>query len=240
MSKIGEAIGLSKSTGRSVAEQFRPSGFIGGGISALPQNGNISVTSTPERQGLVTNIANQFSGLGTELRGLLPEVTPGFGRLSKSIGDVFLSAKESLSGRRREAVGNLAENLASRRIGGTSFGMDALSRATAEFEKEERALTAQEAEAQAKTFLQELDMKVNLMNQSTQASIQSFNTFLSELNLQADIGAKLSQGMTEALLKNNAIQAQLAENETGRFAGFLGAVSGKMFKLPTFDLGKLF
>ena len=131
MSKIGEALGLSKSPGRGIAENFRPSGFIGGGIRALPKGNNMVVTSTPERKGLVTNIANQFGGLGTELRGLLPEVTPGFGRLSKSIGDVFLSAKESLSGRRREAVGNLAENLASRRIGGTSFGMDALSRATA-------------------------------------------------------------------------------------------------------------
>ena len=226
MGTIAQSFGFGKSRAEEIAGRFQPSGFIGGGISALPQNGNISVTSTPERQGLVTNIANQFSGLGTELRGLLPEVTPGFGRLSKSIGDVFLSAKESLSGRRREAVGNLAENLASRRIGGTSFGMDALSRATAEFEKEERALTAQEAEAQARTFLQELDMKVNLMNQSTQASIQSFNTFLSELNLQADIGMKLSQGMTEALLKNNAIQAQLAEKETERFTSFFNDVVG--------------
>ena len=62
-------------------------GFNAGGLeSFLGKGGSIGVRSSEERQGYVKSIADIFADEGADIRNnLLPQVTPGFGRLTNLI-----------------------------------------------------------------------------------------------------------------------------------------------------------
>lgn len=161
---------------------------------------------------LVGQLSETFGSQADELAGLQSLVEPGF-------SDLRQSGLNQIEDRARRATGNLRENLSRRRVLGSSFGQDALSRLESEFAREEADFTA-------RSLLQELDATRQLIGDKTAARAQQFQTRLNELNLQAEIASNLASGATNALSANARTQAQLAAKEAQGRGSFFGNLIG--------------
>lgn len=199
-----------------------PPGINAGGLTSNYSNGVIGMTADPNRTGLVNNISDTFGAQAGEIAGLRPLVAPGMSELR----DARLSEIENA---RLNAIGNLRENLGRRRVLGSSFAQDASTRAEAEF-------GAQKERAAAESFLQELQLTNDLMQQEFTARRGQFTTKLDELNLEANIAATLAGKATDVLGKNaqtEALLAAQAQQGAGKFFGQLaepiGKAAGKSF-----------
>lgn len=155
-----------------------------------------------ERRGVTNQALQRLNRLVGEqsgaLTGLLEQVRPGFSQ----IREARLGAIENA---RTRAISNLSENLQRRRVLGSSFGQDALSRAEAEFGQAE-------AEAEAASFLEELDVTNRLLEQRFQTNLETVTTELNQANFEAKLAAQLSGAATQALTSLNQINASLAQS----------------------------
>lgn len=198
--------------GNDALEDFKPLGFRGGGLTARTSGNDITIGSTPGRRKLVGNLQRTFAAQASQIRGLRGQVTPGFGRLTKA------RLAEVEKGRKR-AVGNLSQNLQNRRIFGSSFGQASLAQAEREF--------AQESErAAAESFLQELELNAQLLQQEFQARRGAFETALGELNLQAELASRLAATATSELGANARLQTQLQAQNASGFGSLFGTILG--------------
>lgn len=125
---------------------------------------------------------------------LREEVRPGFGRLTDA-------AVKTIRNRRDEAVGNLRESLARRRVLGSSFAEDAQARVEAEFaDLEERT--------RAQAIIEEIGLSRDLM--ATEAGL---NQVAAQL-LQLDAATLAAEGEAIAMeLGLNQQDAQLVRDE---------------------------
>src|SRR5690606_4802425 len=115
----------------------------------------------------------------------------------------------------------LRENLARRRVLGSSFGQDAISRAESEF-------AGQRERVAAESFLAELEATNNLINQEFAARRQSFQTGLDELNLQAEIATKIATQASDQLGANARLEAALLAKEAEGRGKFFGETFGPL------------
>lgn len=102
-------------------------------------------------RGTLGGIRSGLGGLRGELQALRSEIRPGMGRLTES----RLAGLESQRGR---AIGNLREELARRRVAGSSFAIRELGAVESEFQRQEDLVRAE-------SFLQELGATTDLLNQ---------------------------------------------------------------------------
>lgn len=223
---VSKVLGIDAGKAAAPLTSFKPTPFTAGGLSTDITEGRVTVAPSAARTGAVQDISQGFTNLAGQLSTLGAQVTPGFGRLTESIKAGAAAERERFEATRRRTIGNLRENLAKRRVAGSSFAMDALARAEAEFEKEGRALGAQEQQQLAQSFLQELDTKTQLIEREAQANIQSFTTLLDEMNLEAQVGTQLASGATAAFQANAALQANLIAEAQGTVAEVLGLAGG--------------
>lgn len=212
-------------------QNFRPTGFAGGGLNATyDPAGNLTVAPTSDRLGYTNTISAGFGQLANELGGLRSRVQPGVGELSRArlaeVDAASAARLRELQNSRTAAIGNLSENLARRRVLGSSFGQDALSRAESEFAQQRERVQA-EAGAQrdriaAESFLQEFELTNNLINQQYEASRRQFQTQLDELNLQADVASKLSATASKSMADNAQFLAALNARQATAAGQFFG------------------
>lgn len=205
-------------SGSSGLTDFKPAGINAGGLTSSFDNstGNIGITPSAERLGLVRNVSDTFSGLSGEFGQMRPMVAPGVSALRAS-------RLQEVENARQNAVGNLRENLQRRRVLGSSFGQDALTRAEAEFGQQKDRVAAE-------SFLQELELTNQLIQQEYGARRSAFQTLLDELNLEADTATKLAGKATETLGKNAQVLAELNARESAAAGKFFGDTFGSAFK----------
>jgi len=205
----GKFLGGSKKAPKgSVKNGQIPPGFDAGGLRARFGNEGYTVTSNAERSGFVDEISRTFPEQASNIRNLRMSVAPGASELRR----VRLQQIEDA---RRSAVGNLRENLDRRRVLGSSFGQDAVTRAEAEF-------AAVKERSEAETFLQELELTNSLINQEFEVSRGQFTTKLDELNLQAEIATKLSTQASSQLGELAKMKAEIAYKESAGAGQFVG------------------
>ena len=180
-------------------KKFKPTGFSTSGFTTgytKPKGGKaggITVSSTPERAGLINKVSGLFGKQAGEIAGLRPMVAPGFSALRAS-------RLAQIEDARNRSIGDLRENLTRRRIMGSSFGSDALSRADAEFSRLNDQVIAE-------TTLQELEATRQLIGEQYQADRASVETFINNMNIEGDIALSLATGATQSL-------TQLAEAQS--------------------------
>lgn len=180
----------------------------GGLKSTLGKGNTINLTSSPERKGLVGNIAKTFPERASFLESLASKVAPGVSGLRSA----RLAEIESA---RRSAVGDLRDNLQRRRVLGSSFAGDAIMRAEKEFARENERVAAE-------SFLTELELSNQINQQMFEARRGEFQTFLDELNLQAEIATQLSSNATAQLGANARLRAELDADAAGGLGNLLG------------------
>jgi len=185
-----------------------PTMINAGGLTSSLNNGSIGITSSGARQGMVGNVADTFGNLSGELGLLRSKVAPGISELRASrLGEI--------ENARTRAIGDLRENLQRRRVLGSSFGADAISRAESEF-------AGQREKVAAESTLQELEATNNLIQQQFTAQRAQFQTGLDELNLQASIATGLATKATDTLSANARFEAALASQEAAAAGKFFG------------------
>lgn len=185
---------------------FRPPGINAGGLDMKLKKGQFRSTASPERLGFVDSVSGLFGNEADLTAGLRASVAPG-------ISELRASRLAEIENARHAAIGDLRDNLARRRVLGSSFGADAISRAESEFGQQKDRVAAE-------SFLQELELTNQLTNQEFSQRRAVFNTHLDELNLEANLAAKLASGATDALARTAMMDAQLAAQSAagqGRF-----------------------
>lgn len=182
--------------------------FDAGGLSGRFNNNSYTITSTRGRDELIGRVSQTFGQQSEAIRGLRERVAPGFSDLRRArLGEVD-NAKSA-------AIGNLRENLARRRVLGSSFGADALTRAEREFAQERDRI-------QSETTLQELAATEALLQQEFEAGRNEFNTRLGEMNLQAELAATLTSKASSNLNAMAQLEARLAAESSAGFGKFVG------------------
>lgn len=209
---------IAASIGTALVGKAASSIFGGGGSQIKNPTVNINagglkskggtVTSSPFRERMVGELASTFPKQADFLRGLRASVAPGMSDLRKS-------RLAGLANDRSRTVGNLRDNLARRRVLGSSFAQDAIVRAEKEFGQERDRI-------EAESFLQELELSSALVNEEFAARRGEFQTQLDELNLQAEIATQLASGATAQLGANARLKAELDAQSAAGAGKFFG------------------
>lgn len=228
MTRIVKGIFGGKSSSEGILQQFRPVSFAApGATGTFDQASNtFSLTRTPARETAVGNLVRGFDAQASAIRGLRPSVAPGAGRLSQGLQASTQARIAALRGEGRRSVGNIRENLARRRLAGSSFQASEVAAAESEFAMREDQVRAQGAVAEAQGFLQEIDMTRTLINDEFGASIKGLGTVLQDLNFDTAVVAELA-GMSSQLMNDN-LRAQAEARAAQEAAGedFLGTILG--------------
>lgn len=165
----------------------------------------------------LSGISDAYSTQADELGGLQRLVQPGFGRLTKS-------AIRAVRDARRSSMGDLRQNLARRRVRGSSFGADDISRTASEFSKREDEATAQ-------AFVRELGLSNEIVNQKATAKANSFLQTLSQFNLETQLAAQISNGVTGVLGNNAQLMSNLTNSGANRLLNVVGTGVGGFLAL---------
>jgi hypothetical protein len=167
------------------------------------------VNITPERQALTDALGQQFLKEANAFRELGGLGVSGLRALRlKEVDDAL-----------RKAVGNLKENLAKRRIQGSSFGQNLLSQLEIEGGRQRERVVAESALASLALVQKEAERR----RAATEVKLQ-------DLNMAKEIGLKLSTQAAAQLRDNAAIIAELEAKRlagAGQFAGQLIAPIGR-------------
>lgn len=186
-----------------------------GGLSSSRSNrGGVSITSSAERQGLIGTIAKTFPEQAALLQKLRMSVAPGMSGLRTS-------RLQEIENARRSAVGDLRDTLSRRRVLGSSFAADALTRANLSFAEQADKVAAE-------SFMQELDLTQQLTQQEFEARRGEFTTQIDEMNLQADLAQKLAGAATEQMGANARLKADLDAKEATASGTFFGQIGSKI------------
>lgn len=225
MTKVVNAFLGKSDKPTNVLENYRPTGISAGGFNFGGRD-TISGGSTAQRLGFVGDVSNLFKAQAGEIRSLRPQVAPGFSQLRSVLGGVQQARLGQVETSRQRAIGDLRENLSRRRVLGSSFGQDALSRAEAEFSQEKDRITKEIGLEQAQTTLQELEMTKQLLTEEFNLSRASVQTFLDNMNIEAEIATKLAGGATSALSQNARAQADILQTQVNNTQEFLTEMAG--------------
>jgi hypothetical protein len=203
-----------KSSSEKILNKFTPASFTAPGLTGQFNRGTntFNVQRTAEGQRTLDALRGGFEGFASTIRGLRPDVAPGFGRLTKSRVD-------AIRGAGRRAVGNLREELSRRRVLGSSFAQREVAATEAEFGRQEEA-------ARAESFLQELELTRDLIGQEFQASIAGSAAVLDQLNFETTVSTNLSNSASQQMQANITAQAQARSSQEAGTAEFLGTVIG--------------
>lgn len=212
--------GSSKAKGSSSKATGAPPNFSAGGLSSTFANGRLNIDRSADRDKVIDELAARFPEQAGLLRTLRVKVAPGVSDLRRArLGEIENS--------RSAAIGNLRENLDRRRVLGSSFGQDAITRAEAEF-------ASLKEKTQAETFLQEIELTRGLINEEFEVSRGEFTTQLEALNLEADLAAKLASGATASMASLAESRMKLASLESQN----RGAGIGALFQPVANEIGK--
>ena len=239
---ISKLLGGKKSKGQA---------FSGGGYNfSIDKRGTPSISTSAQRTAAVNNISDLQKLKANELRGLIPGLTSGYNQnisaLSDSLskvnpgfGDVTKARVDAVLNQGMKASSDLRSNLAKRRVLGSSFANDEQARTAAEFAK-------QEADTRAKSFLEELDYTMKLIDQrytmqrqqvsdttdmisaAFSADLASNQVQLDEMNSQLNALLGIMGNAQNVAAQNAQVEQQRASMVSGISTGFGNLVSGWM------------
>jgi hypothetical protein len=187
-------------------------GFTSPGASAGFNGAGYSVHDSP---GLTSNVAGLSAAgqaAGDTYQQLYGTVAPGF-------NDLLRTRLADLNDQASKAYGNLEQNLAARRVMGSSFGNDTITRAHAEFSKQRDAVTAD-------NFLQSLNAQMQLTQQQLAARNVQFGTGIQQANFDSGLAAQLTSGGQTAMNQAAQLNAQLQSNYQAGMGKLFGVGAG--------------
>jgi hypothetical protein len=144
-----------------------------------------------------------------------------FGALGQTVAPGFSDFRRAgladLTTQQQASRSNLQDNLAQRRIMGSSFANAQQTQQDAEFAQARDKFIAQ-------SYLQELDASNKIIQERFQAATQQFSVGINEMNFEAGIAADLTGKITGTMSQIAQMQAELdakAQAGVGQFWGSL-------------------
>jgi hypothetical protein len=189
------------------------------------------VSTSFERRGSPAQLAQaerfpRVLGDIDRLRGL---VTPGFSQIREA-------RLRQVEGARSRAIGSLRENLARRRVLGSSFGEDALARVEAEFGEIK-------SRQEAQSFLEEMAGTVSLIETETAQIENVLNREHQELGLATNFAADINRIVSfnaQFRIKQAAEEAAGRGRLIGQAVGFIGeGIGGPVLERAGTGLGNV-
>lgn len=263
---IGSIMGGGKKSGAGVIgpqfaiPQYNAGGYgltyhmPGGSVakSRPEMAGSPYLTVSPQRQAALDAIVNSYRIQAAGLRDSTKEVggiyapaieglTENIARVRPGFGELTKARVQSVQNAGQAARSDLRGNLATRRILGSSFADDALSRQALETGQ-------QEAEVRARSFLEELDLETKLIGEKLSTQMQGFQDMqnlardafsaeragtqseLDEMNKQFDIITGVVNTMAGIAQRNAEISAEYAAQGAQARGGMIGNISGPVGK----------
>lgn len=211
---------------RHTLEGFNTLDFNTSGLTGSIEDGKFNLTRTPELESALGGLKEAFGQANRDIRGLLPQVRPGFGRLTEATRSVFGNQRQRFDDSRRKTLGSLREDLSRRNVLGSSFAQDSVGRVGAEFDRRDAELAAQEQESLAKSFLEELDLTTQLTERASQAAIQGATVNLNQLNFESELGSRLAIQLSSIQRGVNSDLAQLLQGQGDQATQFIADVVG--------------
>lgn len=195
---------------------FNPASFSGGGGAGGTFNfgigGGASFTESAALAGNLGGLQQTFARQAAEIGGLRPMVAPGFSAFRQA-------GLSDLDTQQQANISNLRDNLATRRVMGSSFAGDAISRANAEFAQKRDQFIAQ-------TYLQEVEASNKLIQEQYEASSNQFKVGINQFNFESQLTAQLtSQAMATSAAVATA-QAKLDADAAAGLGKFIGSTLG--------------
>lgn len=182
-------------------------GINAGGLNAkLGKKNQINLSSNPLRDRLVGDVASTFSKQADIIGNQRDRARLG-------LSDLRASRLAGLENARQKSVGNLRDNIASRKVSGSSFGQNALTRANLAFQEEGDRIRSE-------SFMQELDLTNKLIEQEFNTRRQGFQTVLDEMNLQAEVATQLATRATAEFGANARLKQELAAKSAAGAGAF--------------------
>jgi len=252
---IGSAFGMGDNYD---APQADPLFIDAGGITTGISGGRAFADPSQERQQLISDIAGQYEQLGQQYQN---EFAPRFeslydraigdteqliGQVEPGVGGLTESRLEQIEDSRQRAVGNLRENMNRRRLLGSSFASDALTRRNMEFAR-------QKEQAQAESFLKEMDLTNRLQQQrlaqeeaaankavenfvqGIQADVQGTQVELGEMDQLANFAQSTAKTVNNMRRFNTQLQAQAQRQAAKQAASTWGDLIGMGMGYATSD-----
>lgn len=226
MTRIVSGLFGGKSKSEGILQRFRPTGFNTAGATGSMVNGSFQVSPTAARTTAVQDVVAGLRGRGQAFGGLREQVTPGFGRLTQIRQEGLRTRLSALRGERTRAVGNVREQLARRRLQGSSFQASEVSRAESMFAREEDALRADANQQEAEAFIQELGLNAELITQEFGSRVEAAMTVLNDLNFDTQVAAASANQISGLMAANLTAQAEARAAQQQAGEDFLGTVLG--------------
>lgn len=180
------------------------------GFNVRTANDTVSLGRSPATTATLERLGLLSKQRGDKLAGLLPKVQAGF-------SDFRRVGVAGLENARSRAVGDLRENLARRRVQGSSFANDAIARAEAEFGQTR-------AEFEAQTMLRELAETERLITERTRELQGAAARELDQSNFEIGAAANFANGVNVVASNNAAVLAQLESNAAQSAGAFFQPV----------------
>ena len=195
----------------STPTAFQPAGFSSPGISGSYSGGSFNLTSSTPLSTQIGQLQSTFGKEATAFGNLAGTVTPGFSQFRQAgLADLTTQQQASRS--------NLQDNLAQRRIMGSSFANAQQSQQDAEFAAKRDQFIAQ-------AYMQELQASNQIIQEQFTAKTQQFSTGINEFNLEAGLAADLSAKATSSMAQVAQAQAQLDAQAQAGVGQFWGAIA---------------
>lgn len=219
------ALGSAPSLTRTGFDPSQLEGRIVSGVEGIQSRlrAQLPASIAASRAGVQTGLSRSEL-LRSDIASLRESLTPGFGRLSEE-------RQQAIKDARDEAVGNLRESLSRRRVLGSSFADDAVSRTELAFGREAGL-------AAAETFQQEALLQGNLLALDSQALGQQSQLLALDIGLNEQEARVFSQEMeaTRIILSTvqTTINRQLQElGISGNIANGINAIISDALRSTT-------
>jgi hypothetical protein len=192
---------------------YQPGGFRSPGISATRgAGGNYNIRESAALQQQIGSLQSTFGQQASDLAALRGTVAPGLSQFRQAgLSDIATQGQANVS--------NLRDQLAQRRVLGSSFANSQISQANADIEK-------QRTDFIAKSYLEELSASNQLIQEQYQASANQFQVGINQMNFEAGLAAQLTQSANQVSGNIAMAQAKLDQESAMANAAGIGKAIG--------------
>lgn len=207
---------ISRALGPSGAErragEFVPVGFNTPGLNADVSRSSVGITRSSGLQENLDTLRRTLNNRASAFAGLRS-------RVSGAVGEVTQSRVDAIRSAGLRTVGNLREELARRRVGGSSFAQREIASTEAMFGREEER-------AAAEGKLTELGLTAEFLNEEFASSIQAVTSLVDQFNFESDLAARIGGAASAAINSANVAAAELSAQRRQGAGELFGTLLG--------------
>jgi len=187
----------SQVSGGSGLNSLGPFAVTGPGANIQSfSKGDINADIGPQAQSYLDSLSGLTGTTNNALSGLLARVDPTF-------GDLVNSSVNAIRNARQRTVSDLGASLARRRVLGSSFGQDAVTRTGLDYDN-------LEAQTRAQGVLESIDAQSKLLNMQLANAQSLAEQELKQANFATSSAINLINGTQQTFADNSNVLGQLA------------------------------